>query len=161
MADVTISSLNALTPAAGTVLYAENSTTSGKIDYATLAQAIIEQYNGSTLAGSLQSVQSALDSMNKIRYEEINSNDDLDNLMECQFYRCKSTTVAGSLLHCPTSAAFGMIVLSKYSANSINNPTQIIVTGSLIFTRTKTNSGWTSWYKFTGVQVVPESSEES
>ena len=64
MANTIISDLPALTPAAGTVLYAENSSQSGKIDYATLAQAIIENYASSTLAGSAQSVKSALDSLN-------------------------------------------------------------------------------------------------
>ena len=64
MANTIISDLPALTPASGTVLYAENSSQSGKIDYATLAQAIIENYTSSTLAGSAQSVKSALDSLN-------------------------------------------------------------------------------------------------
>lgn len=39
----------------------DNGTQTTKIDYTALAQAIIEQYNASTLAGSAQSVQAALD----------------------------------------------------------------------------------------------------
>lgn len=39
----------------------DNGTQTTKIDYTALAQAIIEQYNASTLAGSAQSVKAALD----------------------------------------------------------------------------------------------------
>lgn len=42
----------------------DNGTAVTKIDYTALAKAIIEQYNGSTLAGSAQSVQTALNSLN-------------------------------------------------------------------------------------------------
>ena len=42
----------------------DNGTSVTKIDYTALARAIIEQYNGSTLAGSAQSVQAALNSLN-------------------------------------------------------------------------------------------------
>lgn len=42
----------------------DNGTVVTKIDYTALAKAIIEQYNGSTLAGSAQSVQAALNSLN-------------------------------------------------------------------------------------------------
>lgn len=42
----------------------DNGTTVTKIDYNALAKAIIEQYTGSTLAGSAQSVKAALDALN-------------------------------------------------------------------------------------------------
>ena len=42
----------------------DNGTNVMKIDYNALAKAIIEQYTGSTLAGSAQSVKAALDALN-------------------------------------------------------------------------------------------------
>lgn len=42
----------------------DNGTTVTKIDYNALAKAIIEQYTGSTLAGSAQSVKAAFDALN-------------------------------------------------------------------------------------------------
>ena len=42
----------------------DNGTTVTKIDYNALAKAIIEQYTGSSLAGSAQSVKAALDALN-------------------------------------------------------------------------------------------------
>lgn len=42
----------------------DNGSTVNKIDYNALAKAIIEQYTGSSLAGSAQSVKAALDSLN-------------------------------------------------------------------------------------------------
>lgn len=42
----------------------DNGTAVTKIDYNALAKAIIEQYTGSTLAGSAQSVKAALDALN-------------------------------------------------------------------------------------------------
>ena len=42
----------------------DNGSTVNKIDYNALAKAIIEQYTGSSLAGSAQSVKAALDALN-------------------------------------------------------------------------------------------------
>lgn len=42
----------------------DNGSTVNKIDYNALAKTIIEQYTGSSLAGSAQSVKAALDSLN-------------------------------------------------------------------------------------------------
>jgi hypothetical protein len=45
-------------------LVTDNGTVTAKIDYTKLAKAIVEQYNGSTLAGSAQTLQSALNKQN-------------------------------------------------------------------------------------------------
>ena len=50
-------------PASGTYLMVDNGTASRKLDYTKLAQAIIEQYNGSTIAGSKQTVQSSVNAL--------------------------------------------------------------------------------------------------
>ena len=55
-----ISNLPDIEPDSGAVLYAENSSESGVIDYETLAASIVEDYAGSTLGGMKQSVQDAL-----------------------------------------------------------------------------------------------------
>lgn len=52
------------TPSTGTYLVVDNGTTTTKIDYNALAKAILENYASSTLAGSAQSVQSALNALN-------------------------------------------------------------------------------------------------
>lgn len=49
----------------------DNGTTVTKIDYNALAKAIIEQYTGSTLAGSAQSVKAALDALNSKSFGSI------------------------------------------------------------------------------------------
>lgn len=51
-------------PASGNVLAIDTGTVTRKINYTALAKAIVEQYNGSTLAGSAQTVQAAIDALN-------------------------------------------------------------------------------------------------
>lgn len=55
-------------PASGTSFVVDNGSTTRKIDYTVLAKAIIEQYNGSTLAGSAKSIQDAINDL----YEPFN-----------------------------------------------------------------------------------------
>lgn len=52
------------TPSTGTYLVVDDGATTTKIDYNALAKAILENYASSTLAGSAQSVQSALNALN-------------------------------------------------------------------------------------------------
>jgi len=59
-----ISDLPALTPAPGTVVYAENSSQSGKIDVNTVSNYAVTEYNGATLAGSAQTPKAAIDGLN-------------------------------------------------------------------------------------------------
>lgn len=51
-------------PSSSDYLVLDDGTTVTKIDYNKLAKAIIENYAGSTIAGSAQSVKAALDSLN-------------------------------------------------------------------------------------------------
>lgn len=51
-------------PASGNVLAIDTGSVTRKIDYTALAKAIVEQYNGSTLAGSAQTVQAAINALN-------------------------------------------------------------------------------------------------
>ena len=61
--------------AADQLLMVKNGNTTGRIDYNVLAKAIIEQYAGSTLAGSNQSLQAAITALNSnIGYVSMDSN---------------------------------------------------------------------------------------
>lgn len=51
------------TPATGDYFAVTDESVTSKLDYALLAQAIIENYSGSTLAGSAQSVQDAISAL--------------------------------------------------------------------------------------------------
>lgn len=50
--------------ASGTLFHVEKSGKAYNIDYTKLAKAIVEEYNGSTLGGSAQSVQAAIGALN-------------------------------------------------------------------------------------------------
>ena len=66
MEDKNVNTVTAATAVAAgdSLLVSKSNTTLQKIDYNLLAKAIIEQYTGSTLAGSAQSLKSALDALN-------------------------------------------------------------------------------------------------
>jgi len=101
----------------------DNGTQTTKIDYTALAQAIIEQYNASTLAGSAQSVKAALDGLvQKSLPTEIAprttiaSNDDLNTYTTAGIYRCATATIAASLSNCPISnVGFNLDVVQLYN----------------------------------------------
>ena len=101
----------------------DNGTQTTKIDYTALAQAIIEQYNASTLAGSAQSVKAALDGLvQKSLPTEIAprttiaSNDDLNTYTTAGIYKCASATIAASLSNCPVSnVGFNLDVVQLYN----------------------------------------------
>lgn len=83
-------------------------------------------------------------------YTEIASNTNLNSLTTIGVYGCANSTVCGTLTNCPTSGGgFAMIVLPK----SISYCTQIIFNASTMFSRTRTSSGWGTWYKYTGTAV--------
>lgn len=50
-------------PASGHVLAIDTGTVTRKIDYTALAKAILEQYSGTTLDGSAQTVKAAIDAL--------------------------------------------------------------------------------------------------
>lgn len=125
--------------------------TTFKIDYNILAKAIIEEYAGSTLNGTAQSVKSMLD---KFVGTSIGRGTDLNNLTVPGFYYCASSTIAGSLANCPvTSANFTLIVMNK-GTESIRN--QLLISGAItisrIFTRTRTSSAWSAWKSFASME---------
>lgn len=101
----------------------DNGTQTTKIDYTALAQAIIEQYNASTLAGTAQSVKAALDGlMQKSLPTEIAprttiaSGDDLNAYISPGIYKCATASIAASLSNCPISnVGFNLDVVQLYN----------------------------------------------
>ena len=86
------SKLNALTKqtaitSTDQLLMVKGGNTTGRVDYNVLAQAIIEQYNSSTLAGANQSIKeafSALNSKRAVTEEMIIADNGLDYIEICQ-----------------------------------------------------------------------------
>ena len=104
------------TPALTDLLLEARGTASYKLLISDLAKAIVENYAGSSLAGSAQSIQSALDSLNSsfmnlgTRDVYIPSNADLDTYRTPGIYDCNSGSVAVTLEHCPVTTGFRLIV---------------------------------------------------
>lgn len=76
----------------------------------------------------------------------IPSNTDLNDLTTPGPYYCNSSTVAGSLSHCPTSVGFSMLVQKKGGDPAV---TQIITTESNMWFRGRTSSAWGHWFLVT------------
>ena len=78
----------------------------------------------------------------------ITSNTDLNTLTTARAYYATTGAIAQSLINCPTTDNFTMLVMKKgiYC-------TQIIFKGVNIFTRSNGSSGFGSWYKYEGTAV--------
>lgn len=76
------------------------------------------------------------------RYTRIVEYADMNSLTEPGFYGCPSSAVAATLINCPTSLNFSMIVANKTGGYK----TQMIITGPRIYTRMSNSNGWGSWY---------------
>lgn len=132
----------------------DNGTTVTKIDYNALAKAIIEQYTGSTLAGSAQSVKAALDALNskpfgKFEGTTLTDQDDLNDLSATGRYLILQSSIPSEAHHYPftgTSSGGLMDVIGRGNDQvwqfyySFNNKA---------FRRTRfpisTGGNWTSW----------------
>ena len=135
-------------PTASDYLVLDDGTTVTKIDYNKLAKAIIENYAGSTIAGSAQTLKAALDSLNSKWHKNINADQDLNNLTDIGLYDCPTGAIAQTLSNCPASSNFVMQVYLKGSYH-----TQLIIDGTNIYIRSQVSSGWLRWYKLTGTGV--------
>lgn len=104
----------------------------------------ISSIGNSTVTGAISELNSNFQSL---IYTQIQSGENLNNLTNIGFYGCPTSTIASSLINCPVSDSnFAMIILRK-SGSLI---TQVIYSGTTIYSRTKTSSGFNNWYKFTG-----------
>lgn len=120
----------------------DNGTTVTKIDYNALAKAIIEQYTGSTLAGSAQSVKAALDSLNS---------KSLVNLQTITVPSSSSTTMTiaghGVLVFMgATNSTRGMYIASGYGSSIETAEIRAVTEGTFsISGTTMTVSNTTAW----------------
>ena len=127
-----------------------------QMKYGDLARAIIEQYAGSSLNGSNQSVKNAI---NSAVGTNIAANTDLNSLTVPGFYYCPGASTTQSLENCPTTANFTMIVMRK-SADLQN---QLIIAGNAttrIYVRTRTSSAWQPWKSIATTEEVQSLQEQ-
>lgn len=130
-----------------------------KVDYKTLAQEIIEQYNLSTLAGSAQSVKAALDGLdgNKLDLKAgtaITNGTDVNTLQTPGTYFCASASIAASLSNIPSQATevgFRLdVARNAYNANNFLTQTLVGVRHGLSFEYVRGMSvqgTWGEWQK--------------
>ena len=130
-----------------------------KVDYKTLAREIIEQYNLSTLAGSAQSVKSALDGLdgNKLDLKAgtaITNGTDVNTLQTPGTYFCASASIAASLSNIPTQATSvgWRLDVARNGYNTDNYLTQTItgVSSGVSFEYVRgmsTKGTWGEWLK--------------
>ena len=125
---------------------------SRRITVANLAKQIVEGYAGSSLAGSRQSVKSAIDSLNsKQAYTTLSNAHDLNNILTEGRYYISGTSPAnapaGEWTYCY------MIVLARNEGLVV----QVYIAGSgqSVFIRKRSGSPatWSAWYKYTGASV--------
>ena len=121
----------------------DNGTSVTKIDYTALARAIIEQYNGSTLAGSAQSVQAALNSLNSKLFHYYSGA--LNDLRTTGIYY-------GDFSDSPNSnSTFGVCIVSPCPnpANTMQRLfAQGFAQGIVEYSRTSSNATtWRDWVK--------------
>ncbi len=94
-------------PSSSDYLALDDGTTVTKIDYNKLAKAIIENYAGSTVAGSAQSVKAALDSLNSNKVGTFTLNSDYASASNAIFVRQfgKVVSINGYIDRLPTRNA--------------------------------------------------------
>lgn len=81
----------------------------------------------------------------------ISSNTNLNDITDIGTYFCSSSSIAQTLLNCPTTVSFTMQVINRTRLRKM----QIIYNDSSnIFIRNETPNGYSSWYKFNGVEVT-------
>lgn len=119
----------------------DNGTAVTKIDYTALAKAIIEQYNGSTLAGSAQSVQAALNSLNsKLTSNTISTGSFKDIKQQGLYY------VTNNVTDTPTGeAGLWRLQVDVYSG-AVNQIANANGTRDFYF-NTTSNNIWLGWVK--------------
>ena len=126
-----------------------------KATAANLAKYIIETYNGSTVAGSAQSVKSALDSLNsKIgTVTTLTASDDLNSLISTGMYY--HTTERPSNI--PVAADYGvLVVLGAQVGNQVTTLQLYSSTGGRLYYRRKAGNvsdSWAGWKLITATNA--------
>ena len=126
-----------------------------KATAANLAKYVIETYNGSSVAGSSQSVKDALDSLNSksLSYRgALTSSDDCDTLTQGVY-----TFNLSLPQNVPSGVQYGTLIVIEGAASGIVYNFQLLSTsGRGLYYRRKQGSagdGFAAWVKVTGTQV--------
>lgn len=116
-----------------------------------VAKYIVENYNGSAIAGPQQSIQAAFQNCTYLLRSgtTIHSQADLNNYYNVGNYYCGANAVVTSLSNCPVSKAFIMKV--EWSSGN-GNPRQIIYVYDtyecyIRWTSKLDGTGWSEWVK--------------
>ena len=156
MADKNVNTVTAATAVAAgdSLLVSKSNTTLQKIDYNLLAKAIIEQYTGSILAGSAQSLKSALDATYLLTGGISIPNDaNIDTYTIPGKYGTHSSTIARTISGLPfekgssSNSAFNLIVEnSAFNDPSARRQILQFYNDRYQWVRYGTTSSWTtSW----------------
>lgn len=78
----------------------------------------------------------------------LSANANLNDITDVGFYSADSASIASSLVNCPVTVNFAMLVMYK---GGLQN--QLISIGNELYTRTRASGGWGHWYKFTGTDT--------
>lgn len=133
---------------------------SEKINYTLLAKAIIEQWTGSSLAGSAQSVKSAVDTLNNKTFSvlspttEISSGADLNNYTTTGSYKTPNGATTATLLNCPYSSSGIKLIVENLSASSQIMQTIRCANAGYIYFRVYSGGAWKEWVRIaTGAEI--------
>lgn len=145
--------------ASGTLFHVEKSGKAYNIDYTKLAKAIVEEYNGSTLGGSAQTVQAAIAALNSSLIVPNNritipNNSDINTYTTPGVYAVVSDASASTMTNMPRAASGKLIVLTR--GNNIVYIQQRYITTSSSpneYIRNYNNGSFTSW------ELVPRQSD--
>jgi hypothetical protein len=126
--------------ASGTLFHVEKSGKAYNIDYTKLAKAIVEEYNGSTLGGSAQTVQAAIGALNSRFQHDPNGTPVSVDTLPSGFYF--------GVLSAATSPNGSVTWWNVYTdALSTGTQTATLYTGQESYTRARTGNSWGSWVK--------------
>jgi len=133
-------------------LVTDNGTVTAKIDYTKLAKAIVEQYNGSTLAGSAQTLQSALNKLAPLLEQSwmTFSNTALlttqaEALARGHYFGICNTYQHQTETGAPLNNANSYIEVYVQSSSWIGIKLSPISNIGSIYYKTKNNGTWTEW----------------
>ena len=117
-----------------------------KIDYKELAKQIIEEYNLSTLAGSAQSVQGALNALNSNLWKTVpvGSYTDFNDFPDGTEIWANNSS--GRFTHAPSQSAFHVFTMLSITGYKYQRALQF--QGNYEFVRTSIDGTWGEWVQF-------------
>ena len=116
-----------------------------RVEPAAVAKYGIETYNGSTIAGSAQTVKSALDTLNSKFTTTIKTGDNLNDYTTSGLYIINAA--AGNVENCP--AGYSALIVTKVP--NVSTVHQLCYNNNFIYTRAYTGNplAWSAWKSVT------------